>query len=531
MPALNVSTRPGLYERFLLSPFGLDRENALALWLLLVFSSISFGGLWYFEGEMPVVLALLYLAALFLLTMLRIDLSLSLLLFNVLLFDQYHIPGFEPFTREVGFFNNLKEIDWLPYFDAGMVNPVEIHLVLLISSLFILAGIRKDHPFKPVPVPGAFLLFAGALTLSFAYGIMGGGDFMVALWEVRALYYLCVMYLLVPQILSTKRQLNLLVWIFIAGITIKALQGVGRFVQLGFTTGGLEVLTNHEDPVFTVTLFILLAGLLVYRVDNRQRRWLLILLPLLLLGFYVSQRRAAYASLFVSIGAFILLLPPDRRGSFLKYFLPAALLLVIYGGLFWNHSGTLGRPVQLIKSAIEEQDPEQNYDDYYSNLYRDLENYNLAQTVVNNTVKGIGFGKRYEQPIPLVEIPFPLRDYIPHNEILWVLVKMGATGFFAFWLFFNAFAARGVAVFHSVSDPWLKTLTLMIIISVINQMVVSWFDLQLTYYRNMLYLGTLMGLLPVVEYAAQQPDERDEIRIEPMNEDENAPEFEVEVVA
>jgi len=39
----------------------------------------------------------------------------------------------------------------------------------------------------------------------------------------------------------------------------------------------------------------------------------------------------------------------------------------------------------------------------------------------------------------------------------------------------------------------------MIALAVINQMVVSFFDLQLTYYRNMTYLGCLMGLLPVIQ--------------------------------
>jgi hypothetical protein len=29
--------------------------------------------------------------------------------------------------------------------------------------------------------------------------------------------------------------------------------------------------------------------------------------------------------------------------------------------------------------------------------------------------------------------------------------------------------------------------------------VVSYYDLQLTYYRNMIYLGTLMGLVPALQ--------------------------------
>jgi hypothetical protein len=39
----------------------------------------------------------------------------------------------------------------------------------------------------------------------------------------------------------------------------------------------------------------------------------------------------------------------------------------------------------------------------------------------------------------------------------------------------------------------------MVVVSIFNQMVASYFDLQLTFYRNMIYLGSMMGLLAVME--------------------------------
>ena len=98
----------------------------------------------------------------------------------------------------------------------------------------------------------------------------------------------------------------------------------------------------------------------------------------------------------------------------------------------------------------------------------------------------------------LANIDFSLRDYIPHNQILWVVVKTGGLGFFLFWLFFNSFAFQGAYTLMRLQDPYLKALCLMITVAVINQMVVSYFDLQLTYYRNMIYLGCLLGLMPAI---------------------------------
>lgn len=492
----NISGR--LYQRIFLRPLGLNYDNSLVFWLLLLATGITGGGLWYFEGNVPVVLSILYAVTILVMSLLKPEYSLYTLVFLVLIFDQFGIPLHEPLTFHIDFFKNLKEVSYLPTFPGAVFNPIEMHLLFLIIGVLILS-VRKDYSYRPVPVWGAFLWFFGALLFAFYYGLSRGGDFLVALWEIRALFYFSVFYLLVPQIIRNKAQIQVLVWIFIIGISFKAFQGIGRFVNLGFTTAGLATLTNHEDPVFMVTLFVLLFGLLVYRVDHRQRRWLLILLLPLALGFYVAMRRAAYASFLVSSATFIVLLPAGIRRNIMKYVIPCIIGAVIYGAAFWNSSGTIARPVQMIKSGLVQPTMEENYEDYLSNLYRDQENYDLAQTVVNEPVIGKGFGKKYDQPIELVHIRFPLRDYIPHNEIYWILVKTGSVGFLAFWFFFNAYAARGVKVFARLEDPYLKAVMLVVIIAIINQMVVAFFDLQLTYYRNMIYLGCLLGLLPAIE--------------------------------
>jgi len=511
MATANYNLASSLFQRLVLSPLGLKWENAGALWLLLMFAGLTFGSLYYFNGDIPVVLTVLYLAGIFVLSLVRVDYSLYLLMAGVMLFEQYTIPGFEPITHEIRYFNNFKEIPYLPSIPAAMMNVVEIHLSFIFLSVLVLLAARKDLSLTPIPAWMPFILFIGVLGFSLVYGLSGGGDLLVAIWEVRALFYLCLMYIVVPQIIRTKKQIRILFWVFISGVAIKAFQGIARFVVLGFTTGGHDVLTNHEDPVFMVTLFILLAAFIVYRTGDRQAVWLVVLLLPMLLGFYVAQRRAAYASLMVSVAVFIVLLPPARRRQFMKLFTPVLIALLIYGTAFWNSNSTLGRPAQMIKSGLTKPEIETNYRDYSSNLYRDFENYNLAQTVSNNPIIGVGFGKKYEQPIPLVEIPFPLMDYIPHNQILWVLVKMGGVGFFLFWFFFNSFAATGSRVLMRVRDPYLKAVSTVIVIAVINQMVVSYFDLQLTYYRNMLYLGCLMGMLPAIkQISASDENEKTE---------------------
>lgn len=491
-----------LFQRFLLEPFGLDAENKMIFWLTLFFLAIFGVGLLVTAGDILFVAFICYMTLIFVLSFIRIDISLYIFMASVMFLDQYPIPNFPSYSEKLNFFSNLKEIDYIPYFHTGMFSPAEMHLAFLTLSLVLYSILKLNIKFKPIPAPLPYIVFFGVMIFGMAYGLSRGGDFLVSLWEVRALFYFALIVILVSQIISTREQIRILVWIFIAGSTFKAFQGVLRFIEMGFTTGGFEVLTNHEDAVFIVTIILLLIGFIIYGVRNGQRKFILLLMPIILLGFYVAQRRASYASLIVSIAVLLVILDSRRRVTFLKYFVPVAIGLFIYGAVFWNSNSTIARPVQLIKSGIEKPDLETNAADYYSNLYREIENYNLAQTVVNNTVLGVGFGNVYEQPIPLVNIRFPLMDYIPHNQILWVFVKMGAVGFFAFWFYFNSVAAKANQLFHRLKDPYLKAVMVMITLSVINQMVVSFFDLQLTYYRNMLYLGCLIGMIPSIEYIA-----------------------------
>lgn len=494
----SISKNKGLLDRGL-ERIGLDKETAPGLWLLLGGVAISTLVLLLTYGNVFASAAVLGVVGLIIVTFYSIEYSFYLLIGEVLVFDQFSIPGFTPYTLKVEFFRNLKGISYLPHFGAGVLNPLELHLLLIIVCWFFLISLDSNRKVKGAPAWGTAVIFFGWIIYSFIHGMQSGGKFLTALWEVRALFYLGIMYFLVPQIIQSRRQVKIFIWVCIFGITIKALQGIMRFAMLGFSFHGLQTLTNHEDPVFMNTLFILMFGLTLYKSESKQKMALWLLFFPLLIGFFTGQRRAAYASIMVcSVGAF-LLQAGNYRWLLLKILFPAVLILAVYGIAGWKSQSTWAEPVQMIKSGIMPMDKNEiSRQDYLSNLYRESEDYDLSVTVRNSPVTGIGFGKKYQKPVPLANITFSLRDYIPHNQIFWVIVKTGAIGFFCFWFFFNSYVCRAATEFKNSRDPYLKAVSLMITLAVINQMVVSFFDLQLTYYRNMVYLGSLMGLLPTI---------------------------------
>jgi hypothetical protein len=78
--------------------------------------------------------------------------------------------------------------------------------------------------------------------------------------------------------------------------------------------------------------------------------------------------------------------------------------------------------------------------------------------------------------------------------------------------FFSRLVAESVWTYRHVSDPLLRTLAAIVPVAIINQLIASYYELQLTYSRNMIFLGTLIGLLgpirawglPVVDHVARR---------------------------
>jgi len=75
---------------------------------------------------------------------------------------------------------------------------------------------------RPVICPVALSLAALTVLVTFVIGVMTGGDFKIALWEVRALGYLFGLAWLVPQLVDRRRHVVVLLWVIVGALGIKA---------------------------------------------------------------------------------------------------------------------------------------------------------------------------------------------------------------------------------------------------------------------------------------------------------------------
>jgi O-antigen ligase len=414
------------------------------------------------------------------------------LLTFVLLTDQYGeilAEAIEPpfLLNLLPVFENVRDFTSFSFVYA---NIVELALLLLTLVWFLRGVQRGTLNLRPVVCPAAWCIALVAVAATFGGGILTGGDGKIALWEVRALGYLFGFSWLVPQLLERRTDFHIVLWALTIGLGGRAIQGLFRYVVTLRMQIDLEAtFLAHEDPVMFIPLFFLLATLLHYRPTLRLTRALFLAAPLMFAALVLTQRRIAYVSLPICAAFFFVQLSPQARRSFARFAAPALALVVVYVLVFMGSSSPLGRPIDRALQLFDTSNP--------SNLYRLVEQDNLRYTIKAHPW-GVGFGHPFEiiRDLPKVWVFW---NYIPHNEILWVWVKAGTAGFIVIMFFFARVIAESTWAYRRLQDPLLRAVAPVVGLAVANQLLVSYYELQLTYARNMIYLGTLVGLLATIE--------------------------------
>lgn len=469
--------------------------DSRAHFLITIVISIFAGLLiWFFEGDYAQPILLLFVGAGVLITLYHEKTSFLVMLFTILLLEQFPIarPFDNTITVRMGWYylGNLYKVIPLNFLK---MNVLEIHLAALLVVVAFKWRFRADRKYPKAVLLGVGGLFLALLLFTEARGLLRGGDFLTSLWELRALTYLPVMLLITPLIIRSERDVRLLFWVIFAGIAAKTLQGLYYFiVTLGARVDVVESILAHEDSHFFNALFIFLyaAVLLKYKDDQVRFAWLIA--PGCFVMFILNERRVTYGTLALGMLLVVFLLDnPKLKRRAMLYAAGAMLVLVPYAFFFWNSWSTIALPIRQVKSIFDTKNR--------SNAYRDNEKVNLVATITDNPL-GIGFGNKYKIVVRLDDISklFPLWDVIPHNSVLGFWTKAGTGGFIIFWVFFGGAIAESVSCYRSVKNPYLKLVALVVMTQVVGQVIVSYYDLQLNYYRNMIFLGAQLGILPTL---------------------------------
>jgi hypothetical protein len=364
--------------------------------------------------------------------------ALGITLFFTLLGDIVTVWWF-PFTK------NLSSPESIFYIaDQISISPLEVSIgVGLVSTVYRNVA-ATGRLVRRGPLNWPFALFTVFVFVGVMVGLGTGGDTRVALFEVRPLLYLPAMYVVIFNVCRSTTDYLRLLFAGIGAIFLQSLLSLNYYFDLDAgARSQLEALTEHGAAVSMNLMFVALFSVLLLGHFSGRAKLVLAVASVPVVWVYViSQRRAGFVTLVAGAMVLLVVLFWHRRRTFIK----VVPLLIVFGlgylGAFWNSESAAGFPALAVKSVVA---PDQlGEKDASSDLYREIEKFDLSVTIRAAPVQGIGFGQPFLRPIPLPDISgFEFNAYIPHNSLLWVWTKVGFFGFVTLLYVFGLSIALG----------------------------------------------------------------------------------------
>jgi O-antigen ligase len=477
-----------------------DRRKWLVLYGQTALLSVVIGGLAYISAPHPFSIAFLSLVLLWTAVVIKPVLGIYAAVLFTMIGDTVTVPWY-PYTKN---FSSRESILFIA--DQLTINPLEV-TILLTTFVWILRSLgdttwqlHRGRMWTPL------MVFMGFTFLGLAYGLSRGGhDTTIAVWEARPLLYIPILYVLITNLLTTPRQYERLFVCGLLGVVVQSVLALQYFRRLDpEVKANLESLTEHAASIQVAALVVFVLALwLLARTSHVRRIWLTAALVPTVWMFVLSQRRAAAVALMIGVLLLAVLVGQRRRWVGVLF----ALVVLILGGLytlaFWNSTGRFGFAAQAVKSVIA---PEQLTEkDAASNLYRQIEKYDIWFTIRHNELFGVGFGQQFLRPVKLPDISFfVFWQYMPHNSILWIWMKMGVGGFMAMLFLMARTIHRGVQSVVRLASPDLAAIAIGAVAYVAMYMVYCYVDIGWDM-RSTVFLALAIAICADLEPLVNEP--------------------------
>lgn len=432
--------------------------------------------------------------------------GLQVLLVGAIVVEIFPLGFPDSLTDQVPLFENLNNSLGLNGLSA---TPAE----LLMCVTLVAALARSDSEVRSRLLKGRllwpYLLFMIAVFIGEVHGMLNGGDLNKSLWELRPQVYGFIGFVAASLLIRSREDVERLALIVVSAVIVKAAIGDFRyFIVLNHNLGTHETVLGHEDSYFLALVPIAALASLIWTGRTRTFNYLVIASLASLAALLANERRAGIAALGAAVGVvvvFAVRFNVMHRRRVLILALIAAAVALIFLAIFWNtQTGLIGQLVRPVRSQF---DP--TYRDYLSDIYRQAENTNLKLSFDTNRILGMGFGMPFLIVLTQADISniYPLWNYIPHNTLLWVGVRMGLVGCATFWGLIGASLLEVCRALRLQTDRFTLAIVALAGAAIAAELIVAYTDLQLESYRNMIFIGIVLGLINVIPRLFPEPQE------------------------
>jgi hypothetical protein len=385
------------------------------------------------------------------------------------------------------------------------VSPAEIILATALLTSMVRRVVRRDLRWSWSALGGGLVVLGLVMLAAMAHGMARGSELRTAVDEIRPFLYIPLMYVLVSQSMKQCGHLWALLWVDVLATGLKGVQGTFRYLGLRGTYPLPQSILGHEEGMFFSLFILLTIGLWLVGVRGRLRWVATALLPFVVVADLANQRRAAW--IILAMGVALLLVCAwigchERRRTVVSVAVAVVLLSAAYLPAFWNSSSVLGQPARAIASAFSP-----SARDASSDMYRDIETFDLGVDIRQSTPFGIGFGQQVAHPVPLpadlVDLD-PMINYITHNGILYLWLKAGFGGALVFWFVIGAGTVAASRLVRA-ADRRLVLFGAFGLSMLGGYVIGGWLDEDVSAYRIAVVVGSVLGALDVAGRLSRVP--------------------------
>jgi hypothetical protein len=429
------------------------------------------------------------------------------------LIERFPDAGADAFTSKVPLFRSLQDTVGL---SGASFTPYELLLIVALVVWLARGVADRRIRLRASPLGMAVMALLGISIAMELFGLARGGVFNISLWELRPFLYIGITYLLASQLISKRAALEAILWGIVIGTGLKGLEGTERVITVVLPAAVRpDSILEHDESVFFSVFIVLTVLLWIYGKRGWLRRVATFLLPFVCIADFGNNRRAAWVMLpamLIAVAVIAYVRMPERRKTIAWVVGVLLSITTAYVLVYHNSTSLEGEPAHAVWSQFQ-PDPR----DYNSNLYRQIEDTNLALDIKAVAFTGTGFGVPIAHPIPILDATGldPLINFIPHNTILYVWLRLGTLGAIAFWCMVGAaivaacrlarYPDRDFGVFGSLA-----------VAAVIAWLAEGWLDQGITSFRIATLIGCLLGAVAAAHRIAAREAEEAAAANEPV---------------